>query len=334
MSNRTPLTVSTIAPPGEPRRIVFLHPGIFATPAFFQPLVPFLLERGCVVVAFDPRGMGVNADEVQGRVDTRLRVEDLLEVVGRVLPTLPPVPVGFLGHSFGGLVIYAALVRAFGPTTRADWAPRVDHLVTIASPYRRASDRGAPWNRLFSEHTKRLVEEYASDGWIELEQFMLAQKDISTRLRDRLPIPLAVVRATLARARESALSARLLLSSPFPSTFLYAPGDFTPESFRDFLASGAMDHDSAAIVLELIDSGISGRLELDGVDANEAVGDLPLERTTVASPLDQLVTPSEAALPRAANLVLEGEARCGHAGYLYRPASLESVQRHVGERFP
>ena len=333
MSNPIKLSVRSMDPPGDPLRLVFLHPGIFATPAYFKQLHPFFRERGWVVKEFDPRGLEDNFNAASGPIDKAVRVQDLLDVVGREADNYPDLPIAFLGHSFGGTVIYNGLVQAGAKQDQHDWYQRVDRVVTLASPSTLQVVRRNPWSKLYSKSTPKIVRRHDRGGWISPARFVVAQGQVSTSWKDillRVPgfptLTLGVVSLMLFLARRSLLFSWLALKAPVPSTFLRAPGDFTARSFREFLRSNALNRDSGRVVAELIESGLADGLKVDGVELREAYSALGIPTMTVASDRDLLVRPEEAWMSGAKNeLLSKPEEQCGHAGYLFKEASRERI---------
>jgi pimeloyl-ACP methyl ester carboxylesterase len=118
-------------------------------------------------------------------------------------------------------------------------------------------------------------------------------------------------------------------------TFLYNPGDYTPEQFRDVLAGGVMNRAPARLLREVISMGIPARQNRGHLilrrgdrvlDVTAAVGAMDVPVLAFASEEDQLVTRAEAhGLADRPGVEKVLVPPCGHGGYFFKPATRAAV---------
>ena len=96
--------------PAQPRGTVLLVPGFTGSKEDFGPLLPALARAGWRAVAVDQRGQYESAgpDDPEAYTVAALAA-DVLAVLGALAE--PGRPLHLLGHSFGGLVARAAVLR-------------------------------------------------------------------------------------------------------------------------------------------------------------------------------------------------------------------------------
>ncbi|MBI9113582.1 alpha/beta fold hydrolase [Sanguibacter suaedae] len=93
----------------EPRGTVLLVPGLGGSKEDFLPLMPLLSDLGWDTWSFSQRGQ---ADSVAPRSSLSYRLDDFASDVVEVAHVISDGPVHLLGHSFGGLVARAAVLRS------------------------------------------------------------------------------------------------------------------------------------------------------------------------------------------------------------------------------
>ncbi|OWJ90211.1 hypothetical protein B6S59_28660 [Pseudomonas sp. A46] len=92
-------------------RLVVICGGLGINSLFYQPFARWLSQRGCCVVTFDHRGLGLNAVP-----RSKMRAIDLDTWFSQDLSTIfywlrlkyPGLPLGCIGHSFGGATLGVA----------------------------------------------------------------------------------------------------------------------------------------------------------------------------------------------------------------------------------
>jgi len=105
-----PLTAFRVSPAGESRGVALLVPGFTGSKEDFRLLLPLIAEHGWEVVSYSQRGQADSAAPV-GVQNYRLDdfaadAVDVAHAIGH------GGPVHLLGHSLGGLVARAALLRS------------------------------------------------------------------------------------------------------------------------------------------------------------------------------------------------------------------------------
>jgi len=102
-----PLAAVELLPAGEPRGTVLLVPGFSGSKEDFGPLLPELAAGGWRVVALDLRGQYASpGPDDPAAYTVEALAADVLAVAEEV-----GTPLHLLGHSFGGLVARAAVLR-------------------------------------------------------------------------------------------------------------------------------------------------------------------------------------------------------------------------------
>ncbi len=107
------------------RNVVVISGGLGINAAFYQSFARWLAERGCCVVTFDHRGLGLNAvpkaemDKID--IDTWLS-QDLSAILLWLRLNYPDIPICCIGHSFGGATL--GISPAIGV---------VDHIVLVSA---------------------------------------------------------------------------------------------------------------------------------------------------------------------------------------------------------
>jgi pimeloyl-ACP methyl ester carboxylesterase len=117
-----PLTAFRAAPHGDRRGVALLVPGFTGSKEDFRVLLPLLAARGWEAVGYSQRGQ---ADSAAPAGVENYRLEDFAADAVRVAESVGGGgPVHLLGHSLGGLVARAALLRSAarpaGPTLFSD----------------------------------------------------------------------------------------------------------------------------------------------------------------------------------------------------------------------